>query len=81
MAFNATWTPGPEAVAGMHLSGQSTVPGLVLYLDKDSLAIIPPTDPGQWPVFAAFLRQVRDGADQLATVLDVQGGQAHESQS
>lgn len=80
MPFNATWTPGPEAVAGMHASGPETLPGLVLYLDKDSLAITPPTDPTQWRAFATFLRQLRDGADQLAAVLDAQAGQAHDDQ-
>ncbi|RJQ84353.1 hypothetical protein [Amycolatopsis panacis] len=80
MTFNATWTPGPEAVAGMHLTGPAALPGLVLYLDKDSLAITPPTDPTQWRAFAAFLRQLRDGADQLAAVLDARTEQAHDDE-
>ncbi|MET7990292.1 hypothetical protein ABZU76_05215 [Amycolatopsis sp. NPDC005232] len=70
MAFNATWTPGAEAVAGMHQLGSTSLPGLVLYLDPDSLAIAPPADPALWPRFAEFLRQLRDGAEQLAVVVD-----------
>jgi hypothetical protein len=77
VAFNATWTPGPDAVAGMHVSGPETLPGLVLYLD---MAITPPADPTQWRAFAMFLRQLRDGADQLAAVLDAQAGQAHDDE-
>ena len=75
MPFNATWTPGPEAMAGMHASGPETLPGLVLYLDKGSLAITSPTNPTRW---WASLRQFRDGADRLVVVLDAQAGQAHD---
>jgi hypothetical protein len=31
---------------------------------------MPPADPALWPKFAEFLRQLRDGADQLAATLD-----------
>ena len=78
MAFNATWTPGAEAVAGMHQLGSTPLPGLVLYLAPDSLAITPPADPARWPRFVEFLRQLRDGAEQLAASLDARGGLAHD---
>jgi hypothetical protein len=45
MAFNATWMPGPEAVAGMHTTGLHTdQTALVMHLDKDSLAIMAPAE-------------------------------------
>ncbi|UJW32334.1 hypothetical protein L3Q67_00660 [Saccharothrix sp. AJ9571] len=74
MAFNATWHPGPEAVAGMQQIGSAReLAALVIYLDPDSLAIMPPPDPSQWPRFVSLLRQLRDGADELANHLDRTG--------
>ncbi|WP_370940091.1 hypothetical protein [Amycolatopsis sp. cg13] len=73
MAFNATWTPGPEAVAGMHVSGPEALPGFVCRLGKDS----PPTDPTQWQRFA--LHRLCAEADQLLAVLDTSAGQAHDN--
>ncbi|WP_326836007.1 hypothetical protein VSH64_13970 [Amycolatopsis rhabdoformis] len=78
MTFSATWTPGPEAVAGVHQSGSAIPPGLVVYLDPDSLAITPPADPALWPRFAEFLRQLRDGAEQLAAVVEARAGLARD---
>ncbi|UMP04137.1 hypothetical protein [Amycolatopsis sp. EV170708-02-1] len=68
MAFNALWKPGPKAVAGMQGNGSAN-PALVIYLDPDSLAILPPADPAMWPEFIRLLREVRDGADELAVFL------------
>lgn len=71
MTFNATWSPGPEAVAGMQvISGARDQAGLVIYLDPDSLALLPPRDPAQWPEFVRLLREMRDGADELARFLE-----------
>ncbi|MGW4130857.1 hypothetical protein [Amycolatopsis japonica] len=69
MAFNAMWKPGPRAVAGMQGNGSAN-PALVIYLDPDSLAILPPSDPAAWPEFIRLLRQIRDSADELAVFLD-----------
>jgi hypothetical protein len=68
VAFNAMWKPGPQAVAGMQGFGSAN-PALVIYLDPDSLAILPPSDPAEWPEFIRLLRQVRDSADELAVFL------------
>lgn len=71
MAFNATWSPGPEAVADMQILGM--VHGevaLVVHLDPDTLAIVPPRSPTEWPRFVGLLRQISEGADKLATFLD-----------
>ncbi len=69
MAFNAMWKPGRQAVAGMQ-GNASANPALVIYLDPDSLAIPPPSDPAAWPEFIRLLRQIRDSADELAVFLD-----------
>ncbi|GAA1022094.1 hypothetical protein GCM10009565_17450 [Amycolatopsis albidoflavus] len=74
MPFNATWVPGPDAVAGMYVSGPETLPGFVCRLDKDS----PSTDPTQWQRFA--LHRLRAEADQLSAVLETSAGQAHDNQ-
>lgn len=68
MAFNMMWKPGSRAVAGMQGFGSAN-PALVIYLDPDSLAIIPPSDPAEWPEFIRLLRQIRDGSDELAVFL------------
>ncbi len=71
MTFNARWTPGPQAVAGMHTVGLGIHQvGLVVYLDPDSLAILPPPNPDHWPAFVRLLRQLSDGALELADFLD-----------
>ncbi|GAB3480805.1 hypothetical protein FB471_3455 [Amycolatopsis cihanbeyliensis] len=71
MAFNAQWTPGPNAVAGMHINGSRMPPvGLVVYLDPDSLAILPPTDPMEWPGFVRLLHQLSDGCQDMAAFLE-----------
>ncbi|MDI5979605.1 hypothetical protein [Amycolatopsis magusensis] len=82
MAFNATWFPGPEAVAGMQQLGSAReLAALVIYLDPDSLAIMPPTDPREWPRFTELLRQIRDGAAELADHLDRTGVPGMEGDS
>ncbi|TCP57492.1 hypothetical protein EV191_1011449 [Tamaricihabitans halophyticus] len=71
MSFNATWRPGPDAVAGMRVLGMaSNSAGLVIYLHPDSLAIAPPADPARWPEFVRLMREIRDGADELARFID-----------
>lgn len=71
MTFNATWSPGPDAAAGMQvISGIHDQAALVIYLDPDSLAIVPPRDPVEWPGFVRMLRELRDGADQLVRFLN-----------
>ncbi|TCP57279.1 hypothetical protein EV191_1011233 [Tamaricihabitans halophyticus] len=71
MSSNATWSPGPDAVAGMRVLGMaSDSAGLVIYLHPDSLAITPPADPAQWPAFVRLMREIRDGADELARFMD-----------
>ncbi|WP_370948173.1 hypothetical protein AB5J62_14095 [Amycolatopsis sp. cg5] len=69
MAFNATWKPGADSAADMHLIGQHLV-ALVIYLDPDSLAFTPPNDAQEWPEFARLMRQIRDGADKVADFVD-----------
>jgi len=66
MAFNAMWKPGPEAVAGIQRAGSGNPPALVIYLDPDSLAILPPADRAKWPEFIRLLNEVCEGAAELA---------------
>lgn len=66
MAFNAMWKPGPEAAAGMHVQDTASQPALVIYLDPDSLAIMPPRDQDDWPDFIRLMHELRDGATDVA---------------
>jgi hypothetical protein len=80
MAFNATWSPGSEAVAGMQVIGMhANQPALVMYLDPESLAIMAPGGPATWPEFVRFLRELRDGADEMAEFFAARSYQAVES--
>ncbi|MFE5563371.1 hypothetical protein ACFQ68_00160 [Amycolatopsis japonica] len=80
MAFNALWKPGSNAVAGMQEDGSNN-PALVIYLDPDSLAILPPADPAARPEFIRLLREIRDSADELAVFLTKQSaGTRQESE-
>ena len=79
MAFNATWSPGPDAVAGMQNVGLHTdQPVLVMYLDQESLAIMAPRGRAAWPEFVRFLRQLRDGAEEMAEFFDLHAALAAE---
>lgn len=53
----------------MQRAGSENPPALVIYLDPDSLAILPPADPAKWPEFIRLLHEVRDGASDLAVHL------------
>jgi hypothetical protein len=66
MAFNAMWKPGPEAAAGMHVHDTTSQPALVIYLDPDSLAIMPPRDEEDWPDFIRLMHELRDSATSVA---------------
>ena len=79
MAFNATWSPGPDAVAGMQNVGLHTdQPVLVMYLDQESLAIMAPRGRATWPEFVRFLRQLRDGAEEMADFFETEATLATE---
>lgn len=66
MAFNAMWKPGPRAAAGMHIHDATSQPALVIYLDPDSLAIMPPRDRRDWPGFIRLMHELRDSAMDVA---------------
>jgi hypothetical protein len=53
-------------------SNQPEEVALVIYLDPDSLALMPPADPAEWPSFVRLLHEIRDGAFELAAVLQRQ---------
>lgn len=60
-----------EAVAGMQMVDRVIDRAvLVIYLDPDSLAIMPPRDSADWPSFARLLREISAGAVELAEFLD-----------
>jgi hypothetical protein len=67
MMFDTALTPGPGAVEGMRVLGMHTdQPALVIFFDPESLAITVPGGPATWPEFVRFLRQLRDGAEEMA---------------
>jgi hypothetical protein len=61
-------------VMGMHTDQTA----LVMYLDKDSLAIMAPGGPATWPEFVRFLRELRDGAEEMAEFFDLRAKLAAE---
>jgi hypothetical protein len=71
MAFNGTWVPGPEAVAGVqNLGANFSRAALVMYLDRESLAIMAPGAPVEWPEFVRFLRQLRVATEEMIEFFD-----------
>jgi hypothetical protein len=42
-----------------------------MYLDQESLAIMAPRGRATWPEFVRFLRQLRDGAEEMAEFFDL----------
>ena len=79
MAFNATWSPGPEAVAGMQNVGLHTdQPVLVMYLDQESLAIVAPRGRATWPESVRFRPQLRDRAEEMADCFETEATLATE---
>ncbi|OZM73629.1 hypothetical protein CFN78_08870 [Amycolatopsis antarctica] len=74
MVFDVRWVPGPEAVAGMRFLGCVTdQAALVIDLDPDGMAILPPRSPAEWPGFVRLLREIGAGATELADFLDRPG--------
>ena len=79
MAFNATWSPGPDAVAGMQNVGLHTdQPVLVMYLDQESLAIVAPRGRATWPESVRFRPQLRDRAEEMADCFETEATLATE---
>jgi hypothetical protein len=79
MEFTATWSPGPDAVAGMQNVGLHTdQPVLVMYLDQESLAIMAPRGRATWPKFVRFRPRLRDGADEMADFFETEATLATE---
>lgn len=69
MTLNATWIPGPNAVAGMKVLAPDRA-GLVLYLHPDAFAIQSPCVPSEVPAFLRLLREIRTGVDELSAFLE-----------
>ncbi|MFE6616594.1 hypothetical protein [Amycolatopsis sp. NPDC057786] len=71
-AFSSTWVMGPwdEVTVEETGSGPGSPPALVLSGTAGLLTIRPPGHRGGWPDRAAFLRRLRDCADELAALLE-----------
>ncbi|GAA1963442.1 hypothetical protein [Amycolatopsis minnesotensis] len=71
MAFEGTWIPGPGAVAGVRNLGRHVnQAALVMTLGSESLVIVAPRGSAEWPEFVRFLRQLRDGAEEMIDFFD-----------
>jgi hypothetical protein len=62
--------PGIEVTVEETSPEWSCPPVLVLAGAPFVLTLVPPQDQETWPECAAFLRRLRDQADELATLLD-----------
>lgn len=73
MSFSVKWTVGSNAMAGMRkVGGRGNQAALVLTLDPGSVVMSAPSGPTAWPGFVRFLRQLRDGVDEMIKEYDVQ---------
>src|SRR3954462_14076176 len=70
MAFSATWETGANAVAGLQRIGSAGQPALILHADPNSLGILAPKIPNEYPAFARFLRELASSAAEMAALLD-----------
>lgn len=70
--FGVTWIVGPEAELTVEETGSDPKhpPMLVLVGAPCVVMLRPPNDPDTWPACVRFLRQLRDGADDLAMLLE-----------
>ena len=73
--FGVTWVVGPEAELTVEETGSDPrcPPMLVLVGAPCVVMLRPPNDPAGWPVTVRFLRLLRDGAEDLAALLEERG--------
>jgi hypothetical protein len=70
------WTVGPGIEVTVEETGPewSCPPVLVLAGAPFVLTLVPPQDQETWPEYVAFLRRLRDQADELAALLEARAG-------
>ncbi len=70
--FGVTWVVGPQAELTVEETGSDPThpPMLVLAGAPCVVTLRPPDDPATWPACVTFLRQLRDGAEDLAALLE-----------
>jgi hypothetical protein len=70
------WAVGPGIEVTVEETGpeQASPPVLVLAGMPFVLTLVPPQDQETWPECAAFLRQLRDHAGELAALLEARAG-------
>jgi hypothetical protein len=70
------WAVGPGIEVTVEETGpeQSAPPVLVLAGAPFVLTLVPPQDLEAWPECVAFLRQLRDHAEELAALLEARAG-------
>jgi hypothetical protein len=70
--FGVTWIVGSEAELTVEETGSDPEhpPMLVLAGAPCVVMLRPPDDPAMWPACVTFLRHLRDGAEDLAALLE-----------
>jgi hypothetical protein len=76
------WAVGPGIEVTVEETGpeQSSPPVLVLAGAPFVLTLVPPQDQETWPETVAFLRQLRDHADELAALLEARAERCDRAQ-
>jgi hypothetical protein len=77
------WTVGAGTEVTVEETGPERCfpPVLVVSGVPCVLTLVPPEDQGGWPECAAFLRRLRDDADELAMLLEVRAREAWNAES
>lgn len=70
------WTVGPDAEVTVEETGPERwfPPVLVVTGRPCVVTLVPPEDQEAWPACAAFLRRLRDDAEELAVLLEARVG-------
>ncbi len=70
--FGVTWIVGSEAELAVEETGwEPTHPPMLVLAGAPCVVMLrPPDDPAMWPACVTFLRQLRDGAEDLAALLE-----------
>jgi hypothetical protein len=70
--FGVTWVVGPQAELTVEETGSEPKHPPMLVLEGAPCVVMlrPPDDPAMWPACVTFLRQLRDGAEDLAALLE-----------
>lgn len=73
--FGVTWVIGPGSELTVEETGSDPrCPPMVVLVGAPCVVMLrPPDDPAGWPLAVRFLRLLRDGAEDLAALLEERG--------